>query len=359
MTKTNLTINSNAPASQSTLDQSEMAHRLADIESRLRDTQALVARTYERSYGWPQVVADMRAAPDYDNAFVGEPLVTVRIATYNMSEILCDRALASLRRQSYQNWEALVVGDACTDDTAERVRRIGDPRITFRNLAVRGPYPVEAVPRWYVAGIGPMNAALEAARGIWVAPLDHDDEWHDDHLEVLLMSAMRERAEVAYGRLRIVDSESRAEIGTMGAFPPLRGEFGFLSAIHHAGLRPFRYDANCRFADEPGDWNVARRMYDAGVRFHFIDQVVATVFFAAKAASHTVEAKMIDELRDWSRQLTEARDYWHDIADAREADASALRNRVAALEQQLNRVSQAEPRRRRPLLDRVRTMRHG
>ena len=49
--------------------------------------------------------------------------MTVRIATWNRAELLVERALASLRAQGYERWEAIVVGDACTDDTADRIAR--------------------------------------------------------------------------------------------------------------------------------------------------------------------------------------------------------------------------------------------
>jgi len=43
------------------------------------------------------------------------PDVSVIIATYNRSAVL-RHVLEVLRLQTFGNWEALVVGDACTDD---------------------------------------------------------------------------------------------------------------------------------------------------------------------------------------------------------------------------------------------------
>ena len=84
----------------------------------------------------------LRAGADHRAAYADtEPLVTVRIATYNRAETVCERALASVRRQTYERWEAVVVGDACTDDTAARVATIGDPRIRFHDLGARDPFP--------------------------------------------------------------------------------------------------------------------------------------------------------------------------------------------------------------------------
>ncbi len=311
-------------------DARSVVFRLGQIETQLRNTQALVARTYERTFSWNEVLANARDHENFDGAYDDEPLVTVRIATFNQAELLCNRALASLLRQTYKNWEAIVVGDNCTDDTAARIAAIGDPRIRFINLDVRGPYPTEAKARWYVAGIGPMNTALAQAKGSWIAPLDHDDEWDDDHLAVLLDAARVSRAEVVYGRLAVVDGTTHQPIVEMGSYPPIRGEFGFLSAIHHVGLAAFRYDLNCRFADEPGDWNVARRMWDAGVKFHFIDRTVATVFFTQRhETASTTEARMIEELRHWSQELLQARDHWKSVAELAWVDNARLQDQQA------------------------------
>jgi glycosyltransferase involved in cell wall biosynthesis len=120
-----------------------------------------------------------------------------------------------------------------------------------------------------------MNLGAAMANGTWIAPLDDDDEWEPDHLEVLLQAALGERAELAYGRLRGRHHEPPITI-ELGCWPPQLGDFGFQGALYNAALRDFRYDMACRFLGEPGDWNLARRMWEAGVRFTFVDRVVAT-----------------------------------------------------------------------------------
>jgi glycosyltransferase involved in cell wall biosynthesis len=189
--------------------------------------------------------------------------------------LLCERALPSVLRQTYPHWEVVVVGDACSDDTAGRIAELGEPRIRYHNRPVRGEYPNDPRQRWLVGGIPPMNLAADMARGRWIAPLDDDDEWADDHIEVLLAAARSERAELAYGRLRALLREPPVE-AQIGAWPPRLGDFGFQGAIYNAALRSFHYDMACRFLDEPGDWNLARRMWEAGVRFTFVERVVGT-----------------------------------------------------------------------------------
>jgi glycosyltransferase involved in cell wall biosynthesis len=218
----------------------------------------------------------LRASDSWERAYSeSEPLVTVRIATWNRAELLVERALASVRRQTYSNWEAVVVGDCCTDDTEERVRGLGDPRIRFRDLPVHGPYPEDRVQRWMIAGVPAMNAGLRMVRGSWIAPLDDDDEWDDDHIEVLLSTVRERQAEVVYGRVRGYLDGVPAD-HEIGAWPPRSGEIDLAGVLYHAGLRVFEHDLGARFLNEVNDWNLMRRMWEAGVRFTFLDRVVGT-----------------------------------------------------------------------------------
>jgi len=100
----------------------------------------------------------------------GTALVSVVMATYNRSNLL-PYVIETVRRQTYERWELLVVGDACTDDTAGVVARIADPRVRFWNLAE--PAGEQS---------GPNNAGCLEARGDYIAFLNHDDFWTPRHL---------------------------------------------------------------------------------------------------------------------------------------------------------------------------------
>ena len=220
-------------------------------------------------------------SPHYEHAWrASEPLVTVRIATYNNAELLCERTLASLRAQTYERWEAIVVGDALTDDTAERIAALGDPRIRFVNLPVPRALPGRRRPA--LAGRGhlpgqPREPAGRAAPGSrrWTtttssSPTTSRCCWHAPE--------------------RPTRSSRTGACGCATARPPARhdrgrrlaarySQFGFQGAIYHAGLREFGYDVNAYLPGEPGDWNLARRMWEAGVRFAFLDRIVTTYYW--------------------------------------------------------------------------------
>ncbi len=263
--------------------QREAAAVRAEMRTRLRRTQALTARTYEAVHDWPGALARAREADGYQRAYQeAVPLISIPIPTYNASRILCQRALASVLAQSYGNWEAIVVGDQCTDDTATRVRDLGDDRIRFHNLAVREVDPADPWERWAVKGSVPRATGIGLAAGSWIAPMSHDDSWDPDHLVTLLRAARAARAEVAYSRMRIVAEDGAASAtppgATCGAWPPRLGQFAWQSSLFHGGLRFLRYDRACALASEPNDWNLARRAWEAGVRFEFVDRTTSTLF---------------------------------------------------------------------------------
>jgi glycosyltransferase involved in cell wall biosynthesis len=103
-------------------------------------------------------------------AGAASPVVSVIIATYNRSRTL-RHAIQSVCHSSFTDWELIVVGDACTDDTAACVASFDDPRIRFVNLPSRcGDQS------------GPNNHGLALARGRYLAFLNHDDLYFPDHL---------------------------------------------------------------------------------------------------------------------------------------------------------------------------------
>ena len=199
------------------------------------------------------------------------PLVTVRIATYNRGPLVAERAIASALRQSHQNLEVLVVGDACDQATADAVTGVSDPRVRFVNLPRRGVYPTDRTDLWRVAGVHPMNAALALARGDWIAPCDDDDEMTDTHVQDLLAFARAGRFEMVYSKALVAEPDgSWAEVGQQ----PLReGDISHGSVLYSAGLRFFAHSDTCWKLAEPADWNMWKRMRRAGVRIGFHDQV--------------------------------------------------------------------------------------
>jgi glycosyltransferase involved in cell wall biosynthesis len=82
------------------------------------------------------------------------------------------RAISSVLSQSHGEFELVIVDDASTDGSIDKVNRFDDPRIRLFHRDSPGP-----------GGYAARNFGIQAARSDWVMFLDADDEWFPNHLE--------------------------------------------------------------------------------------------------------------------------------------------------------------------------------
>jgi len=96
-------------------------------------------------------------------------MVSVVIPAYNAGAFV-SRTIDSVLAQTYRDFELIVVDDGSTDNTSDVVRSYG--------ASVRYIYQENA-------GDGTArNTGISAAKGEWIAFLDHDDEWLPRKLEL-------------------------------------------------------------------------------------------------------------------------------------------------------------------------------
>ena len=97
-------------------------------------------------------------------------LISIIMPSYNTGKYIVD-SIKSVQRQTYENWELIIVDDCSTDDTDEKVLLFSDERIRYlKNESNSGA----AISR---------NRALREAKGRWIAFLDSDDLWFPEKLE--------------------------------------------------------------------------------------------------------------------------------------------------------------------------------
>ncbi len=104
------------------------------------------------------------------------PEISVIIPAFNAGRFI-NRTIDSVLAQTYKDYELIVVDDGSTDNTGEAVKSYGEK--------VRYIYQPNA-------GDGPArNTGINAAKGRWIAFLDHDDEWPPEKLvaQMKLLSA--------------------------------------------------------------------------------------------------------------------------------------------------------------------------
>lgn len=132
---------------------------------------------------------------------VEAPLVSVVMPVFNAEKTVV-KAAKSILRQSYENFELLIIDDGSTDQSISLVGKIKDRRIKIvKNTINRGVVAV-------------LNDALEIASGDIVARQDSDDESVARRLEKQVRILKDEPGLVAVGSaLRIVDENDR-KVGT-------------------------------------------------------------------------------------------------------------------------------------------------
>ena len=107
-----------------------------------------------------------------------ESLVSIMMPCFNGEQTL-PMALASVRAQSHENWEAVVVDDGSTDGTCDALQGLGEPRLRLERFDTN-------------RGRGAARQrCLEMARGERLTFLDADD-WLSPNKLALQVALMRE-----------------------------------------------------------------------------------------------------------------------------------------------------------------------
>jgi glycosyltransferase involved in cell wall biosynthesis len=143
-----------------------------------------------------------------------DPEVAVIIPTHDRWPLL-QRALASVSAQTIAAADVIVVDDASTDGTADRLEALGAPRTRVVRLTERS------------GASHARNVGIDASRSEYVAFLDSDDEWLPNYLETMLGAFAASPATIA------VCSGQRVKQSTKPDFVvgPKWGSDGFVSIL--------------------------------------------------------------------------------------------------------------------------------
>jgi hypothetical protein len=239
---------------------------------------------------WLQTIADhhvfIESGDPWDDP---EPLVTVPIATWKGHELLVQRVIPSILDGTYRNVEVVVCSDGPDPVARAAVEALSarDSRVRYVELAERPTYPSYPWSFWETAGTFAANRALDGGRGRFVAPLDHDDEFTATHIADLVECARAQRADFVYAQALC---EQRSGPPTVvGSEPLAHGNICHGAVLYSERLAHMRYDQFCWLLEEPGDWNMWRRMHGLGAQVAFLDRVVLT---------HTAERTSIEDRVD-------------------------------------------------------------
>lgn len=210
------------------------------------------------------------------------PLVSIITATYNSSHLL-RHAIKSVLQSDFQDWELIVVGDCCTDDTEAVVAGFADSRIFFFNLEQNSGQQAT-----------PNNYGMSKARGKYISFLNQDDFFYPDHLRRCLAEIESNQADfMVVPAINVLTSKQEDfEKGNYGVH---------LWSVHPDG----KYATNVfsvastwfltkSWADRLGPWKMEKdlyvtpsqewlfRAYQLGAKFHFPSRIGVLIILSGE-----------------------------------------------------------------------------
>ncbi|MHC1749572.1 MAG: glycosyltransferase family 2 protein [Cellulosilyticaceae bacterium] len=116
-----------------------------------------------------------------------QELISIVMPAYNCEKYI-QEAIKSVTKQTYKNWELIIIDDGSKDNTVDIISELAtqDKRIKFyKNEKNQG---VSAT----------RNKGIALARGEWIAFLDSDDMWQEEKLKKQMYLKQKVNAEFVF-----------------------------------------------------------------------------------------------------------------------------------------------------------------
>ena len=145
---------------------------------------------YEPSYG--------RVKKEKLKNYSGDILFSVVMPVYNVDIKWLDKAIESIEKQNYQNWEICIADDCSTrQEVRDHLAEIKDSRIKIKLLEKN-------------QGIsGATNEAAALASGDYILLMDNDDELAPSALHEFYQKIRKEGSEIIYSDMDIIDAKGK------------------------------------------------------------------------------------------------------------------------------------------------------
>ena len=234
------------------------------------------------------------------------PLVSVITSTYNWPKAL-EQAIPTVLSQTFSDFEYLIIGDCCTDETEELVYGFNDARINWYNL-----------PQNTGNQSGVNKFALTKSKGKYIAYLNHDDLWFPDHLEIAL-SAFRGRdldiVNTLSLEIDVKEGHNRAILGLPALISPrLRNVLGLPKLISPSSPMTTSVMHTAEAANLVGGWTDWRETYNVPTqeffkKLQFLRQRWAVVSSVTSLKFHSGDRKNSYLIRNayeqkiWANQI--------------------------------------------------------
>jgi len=202
--------------------------------------------------------------------------VSIPIATYDRIDILLERTIPSLLRQTHQDIEIIVVGDGTPPALWEAVEAFRDPRVQVRRLRRRTRYPEDPLSLWMVAGWRARNLGARMATGDWILWISDDDILPERAVESLLavtrrlpdvdlVSGEQQTGTVSPRRVTLANTDHGLPLKVVG-----------MPLLCRSTLAAFRWNRHSwrKRWNSPCDFDLLERMGRRGVRMDVTEELV-------------------------------------------------------------------------------------
>ena len=208
------------------------------------------------------------------------PLISIIIATYNRSSILINRTIPSILKQTYNNYEIIIVGDHCIDDTPQLIKKLACSKVIFYDLPKRGKYPKDIKERWFVQGTKPRNKGMDLAKGDWFVFISDDDILYPNHLETLVRAAIELNVEFISGTYETVKNGKKEIVKPILFTQNGKKSFigGMQTWMYRSYLKCFKWNIHSwrKSWNRPVDYDLQLRFLRSGVKMGYIEDIVSS-----------------------------------------------------------------------------------
>lgn len=200
-----------------------------------------------------------------------EPTISVLVSVYMTPEFFLRSMIDSVKRQSYKNWELILIDGSQANDTASEEE--SDEESSYKRLFSK---ETERIIKQYAdedkriiyhlmehnPGISDnINLATTLASGEYIALLDHDDILSDDALFTVVSELQNARYDLIYS-----DEDKMSKDGSKYSDPAFKPDFD-LDLIRSYNYMSRLLVVKKHFAEAVGGF---RREYDGGQTYDFI-----------------------------------------------------------------------------------------
>lgn len=142
--------------------------------------------------------AEEPKSSDVPGQYNGGIKFSIIMPTFNVDIKWVDKAISSVKNQTFSNWELCIVDDCSTSsELISYLQELSDDKIRIKMLS-------------HNMGIsGATNEALKLASGDYYVLLDNDDELKEDALFELFLKASTTHADIIYTDNDVIDSDGQ------------------------------------------------------------------------------------------------------------------------------------------------------